>query len=544
MVETRSRLNDELSTHILDLKNNEQQPTFVYSELLRHVLLHLPHNDASKQELFAHIKESVRQSNSYSKTLGEKFEETYTAEQAISWYTEPSFLYWQLNQALREQDINYLYSIRHYLVDLHNQLKNLHLNFDPKAKLYRGIMLQDFQLTKLEQNTGKLIHFSEFLSTSMQQDIAKGFIKPEVGASTKKIDNTMKAVLFHIDISSCDHILASEQHFIGCIKGYSQKPTEDEVLFSPTSVFRLKGIRKGEDAIHNIDLELTNERDESLKQLFQSLKKEIVVVENVPTNLVNLAKLIRRMGKFPIAIDFYRKALEDKTYNQYERYQTTIFTDLSLAYRQIKEYDKAMEALNKASESVKKGPYEWFDRPYRMIANNKAMVLKYKKDFKGAHEWYVKLCTMEQAAKDVDGQEHATTLSNLGCICLELRWYDEALTFFQKALSIQTCNLLKNHPEIGRTYTNMAACWSRKGDHQKAEECAMEALNIKSRSMLNDHQSVAYTMENLAMAQKELGRTDEAYNNLEAAGEILQQQYPANDLHRQALNKAKDSIEF
>ncbi|CAF1940940.1 unnamed protein product [Rotaria magnacalcarata] len=88
----------------------------------------------------------------------------------------------------------------------------------------------------------------------------------------------------------------------------------------------------------------------------------------------------------------------------------------------------------------------------------------------------------------------------------------------------------------------MSTCWFGKGDPQKAEGCAQKALEIKLRSMMDGHQSVAYTKENLAMAQIASGLGEEAYNNLEEADEILQEQYPPNDLHRQTLKAVKDSI--
>ncbi|CAF1228627.1 unnamed protein product [Rotaria magnacalcarata] len=541
MDEISSRFDQKLSAEILDLSNDKQTTAFLYSKLLLHVVLHLPHDNASKQQLFSHVKKAAGQLNNYSTSLCAQFEHEYSAEQVVWWYTQPSFLYWQLNTALRKQEINGLYETRHYIVDLQDQIRALHLNFDAKV-LYRGVTIQNFQLQKLEQSIGKLIHFSEFLSTSVKKEVAMGFMKPEVGNTARKIDNTMKAVLFHIDVSSRDDSLALEENFIGCIKELSQKPAEDEVLFSPNSVFRLERIQKGEDTVHNIYLRLTNERDANLEKLYQYYKEEIGANIKDWMNLVILGKLIRRMGKFQIAIHYYQMALEDETWNRCERYKTTVFTDLCLIYRQIQEYDKALEVLDKATESVKQGEYEWFARPYRMIVSNRAMVFKYKRDFEGACASYEELLKMEERAADVNNQERATTLSNLGCMYTGLGLYDLAMTFFERALSNQKDALPENHIEIGRTYSNMSTCWFGKGDPQKAEGCAQKALEIKLRSMMDGHQSVAYTKENLAMAQIASGLGEEAYNNLEEADEILQEQYPPNDLHRQTLKAVKDSI--
>ena len=151
---------------------------------------------------------------------------------------------------------------------------------------------------------------------------------------------------------------------------------------------------------------------------------------------------------------------------------------------------------------------------------------------------------MERLVKDVSDQERSTTLNNYRGLLLRMMLPDKALDCYTEVLKLQDRACAENHPEIGRTYTNISACYLIKRDHAKAKEYADKADMIKSRSMLNNYHSVALTKENLGMAQKNLGDSDGAYDNLEKAEEILQQNCQPGDEHVKAIGKEKSSIQF
>ena len=56
----------------------------------------------------------------------DEFEAYYDTINAIFWYTRDTFLYRILNKALRQQDIDTIYSIRHFVKDLLVEMKKLH----------------------------------------------------------------------------------------------------------------------------------------------------------------------------------------------------------------------------------------------------------------------------------------------------------------------------------------------------------------------------------------------------------------------------------
>jgi len=58
-----------------------------------------------------------------------ELEKTYTADKAIFWYTRDSFLYRLLNKAFLIDDIDIIFKCRFIIIDLFQQLTNLHREF-------------------------------------------------------------------------------------------------------------------------------------------------------------------------------------------------------------------------------------------------------------------------------------------------------------------------------------------------------------------------------------------------------------------------------
>ncbi|CAF0818575.1 unnamed protein product [Adineta steineri] len=539
-------LNDQLSVNILEWSDNEQRVTYMYNKLLRYILLHMPHTDASKGELFENIKAFTVHGTPNEQHMSDKFVREYTGpEQAVRWYTVESFLFRQLNDSLRDQNIKSLYGMRYFLVDLHQQLQKLHLNFDRKQILYRGVMLRDDIVDKLRAGRGKLLHFSHFVSTSTSEDIAKGFTRAPAGSQ--------KAVLFSINIGSNADTIVVHENPIACIEKLSERPLEKEVLLAPGLIFQLKDVKPLEQSLDakkksfilwKVQLELiSDDVDTNLKKLYQSFKEEIYIDERYPTNLANLSKLLRRLDQFDLAITFYQKALVDPPLNSDAAYRTTIFTDLSLIYRQKKDYANAMKELDKAAESAKNIKNLLpFDRPYRIIMSNRAIIYKYMENFDSACQCLIDTLEMENKAKIGDTQERATTLNNLASLQMSAQRYDDAMQNFHRVLDIQQKVLPSDHPEIGRTYSNMAACCNCMNSSTEAKEYGNKAEFIKSKSLPSNHQSVAVTHIELGMALKNLGQSEQAYGHLEEAAEILTQRYPRTDPVLQSLEEAKDSL--
>ncbi len=106
-----------------------------------------------------------------------EFDQYYQSTNAIFWYTRNYFLFRLLNQAFRTEDIDNIFKFRFFIVDLYQQLLNLHSSqrFPSKLTVYRGQSIGLTELEHLKENIGQLISINTFLSTTTDPQVASIF---------------------------------------------------------------------------------------------------------------------------------------------------------------------------------------------------------------------------------------------------------------------------------------------------------------------------------------------------------------------------------
>ncbi|CAF4655060.1 unnamed protein product, partial [Rotaria sp. Silwood2] len=116
---------------IFNLYNEKQKSTrdlsresaeFLWFQMLKDVLLKLPQTLHAKEEMLSKCRDYYHQNKRQLENI-DKFEQTYAPTKAIEWYTSITFIYKQVNQALRTENIDLLYLFRFYIVDLCNMLR-------------------------------------------------------------------------------------------------------------------------------------------------------------------------------------------------------------------------------------------------------------------------------------------------------------------------------------------------------------------------------------------------------------------------------------
>ncbi|CAF5218952.1 unnamed protein product, partial [Rotaria magnacalcarata] len=168
-----------------------------------------------------------------------QFYKTYKSQKAIYWYTRESFLYRILNKGLREADLDILFGLRFFLVDLHNQLKEEHEKYlrlfvssDPILHVYRGQAIAVEELNMIRENQGQLISFNNFLSISTNHNIAISFAK------SVTLTEGLTRILFKFNI---DTRLQGVKPYADISK-LSAVSTEAEILVMMGSIFRIEDV--------------------------------------------------------------------------------------------------------------------------------------------------------------------------------------------------------------------------------------------------------------------------------------------------------------
>ncbi|CAF4159663.1 unnamed protein product, partial [Adineta steineri] len=130
---------------------NQLEPTFMYTQLFKEILLDIKYDRKAIKELAACCREAFA-GNSVELQIIDKFEHDYDPKNAIWWYTRECFTYKMLNQALRLMDADIIINMGFFLRDVHQQIQQLHeqqvSSYGRKSFIvYRGqgLMKTDFE---------------------------------------------------------------------------------------------------------------------------------------------------------------------------------------------------------------------------------------------------------------------------------------------------------------------------------------------------------------------------------------------------------------
>ena len=351
-----SVFNPERSTKDLSSENGD----FLHLQILLEIFLRMRLDDVrSSLNEFVDLAYKQYQGNSEKLADFDQLKATYTSGQAIRWYTgESPPLYRMLNKALREQNVDVLFTFRFLIRDLSQQLTELNrkqYTTTEQLHLYRGQIMSMNEFNQLHAAVGHIISMNSFLSTSTNREQAYLFVR---NASIQK--ESQIRVLFEIMIDT--HRLDIRP--FANITELSYFPNEEEVLFMAGSTFRLVDIlcqEEDEVRMHVIKLRLCGDDDNQWRDVFTSMKDEI----GEETNLLSLGNILREMGEFSRAADFYRRLLSQLPRESFN-VAVCYYSLGSIAHTQGK-YD---EALNKYQYLLKQLPCS-------------AQLVKYQPEFVG-----------------------------------------------------------------------------------------------------------------------------------------------------------------
>ncbi|CAF3227174.1 unnamed protein product [Rotaria sp. Silwood2] len=295
---------------------NGKDVSFMYSQLVRDLFLNMDLEIPSVRDMIFHF--SIKfEGNKCGLALIDELDrdycsmqsnirsETVSKNRSIWWYTRCDFVYEVINQALRMQDIDMLYKMRYFIVDIHRQLKELYVA-QSKTKIpltvYRGQAMLNEEFEQHKSNINGLLTINNFLSTSTDYLIAKLF------ASTNKNRPGMQAVLFEIELDSNIHC---QDCPYASIEQISYFQTECEVLMSMGSIFRIISMDKDNDDIWKIRLKLINKQeDHELETMADNIWEKI----RSSDDLFSLIKLLRLMGDFENAKVYIDQLLNESSF--------------------------------------------------------------------------------------------------------------------------------------------------------------------------------------------------------------------------------------
>lgn len=550
------------SINCIPTNNDVINQSFMYTQVLKEILLTINFEEKHIEEFISYCRDIFVNNINELKNI-DKFEEDYHQYTPIWWYTYQCFLYSMINRVLRTMEIDLIIRLGFYIQDLHKHIVELHSkqygngqHLDP-FNVYRGQGLSRIDFDQLVKTKGNLLSFNNFMSTSKNRRIALDFAR----RSMQTTDVIGVLFVMNIDPSISSTPFADVSYI-----AYYQ--TEEEILFSMHSIFRIGEIKRieGYDRVFQIELTLTSDNDPQLYNLTECIRQETFPHKKgwhrLAELLIKLARfdkaqqvceVIRaqstddhdkssvyhmlgiikdNQGEYVEAMKFHKKTMEinQKILSSTHADVANSLGSIGLIYEQTGQYSKALSYYDKVLDVFKKilpSGHQYLATTY----NNIALIYDKMGDYSKSLSYYEKVLAIDQITLPSNHPHLATCYNNIGLVYHDMNDYSKALSYYEKALEIRQKSFPSNHPNLTMSFSNIGLIYGRLDDYNKALSYQEKALDIQEKTLPPNHPDLAITYNNIGSVYVEKNQFSEALSFHHKALEIFQKTLPSNHLY-------------
>jgi tetratricopeptide (TPR) repeat protein len=484
-----------VSIHDDTLKENINQldPSFMYTQILKEILLEITYDKHFIQDLASYCRDLYTDNSHELKNIS-KFEREYHNRSPIWWYTYDCCIYSMLNRALRNQEVDTIIKMGFFIQDLHRHIEQLHKkqfsNRHRRLKsftVYRGQSLSKIDFDKLMKTKGGLLSFNNFLSTTKIREVSLDFTRRAIQTNSKSI-----GVLFKMTINpSVRSTPFASIHKISYYKG-----SEQEILFSMHTIFRIGNIEQIHNDFWQVELTLTDDNDKQLSVLTEKIREETEKKIGWP----RLGNLLIRLGSFDAAEEVYRILL-NLTVNDIEK--AYLYHQIGVIKTNQCHYTEAISFYKKSLHIYKENLTSYHPllaKCYKSIA----LVCNNMKEYSDALFLQHEALEIEEYILPPTHHSLAISYSNIGLILFNMKEYSKALLFYEKTLQICKKILPINHPMYATCYNNIGLVYRNMEDYLKALAYHEQALETGQRSLNANHPDLQLYKDNLEFVKKHL----------------------------------------
>jgi tetratricopeptide (TPR) repeat protein len=493
---------------------NRLDLSFMYTKLLKEILLDMTYADKAKKEFieFCRQKYDVNKSDGCQKIIDE-FEQDYDTYTPIWWYTRDCFLYPLVNQAFRLQEINVIIKIGFFIQDVHKRIEQLHIQPTTERTFYRGQGLLYADFSQLYKMQGGLFSFNSFLSTTTDKETGLFY------ADCARENPELMGILFKMIVPPT---AVTSTRFASLDKESCLLEAEKEVLFTMHTIFRIGEIKLIGHRLWQVQLSLTNDNDEDLRNLTDYIRQ---ATEGV-TGWDRLGKLLLKLGDFDKAEEVFQVIIDNRTESDMEKCGHS-YHMMGIVKKYKNDYKEALTYFYKALEIYQNFP-DSNHLDLATIYNDIGLIFKHTGNCSKALEYYRKTLQIQSQLKFVNNSDLAITYSNIAEVHKTMEQYSEALPFYQDVLNIHKKSIPLNFPNLFTTYRNIAEMNYTMQDYPKALELFRKVLRIQRSYLSGNDTDTASIYNNIAQTHEKIGDHSEALKYYENARRILLKSRPIN----------------
>ena len=491
-----------------DCELNDQ---FLRVQLLTDCLLRTEETTDDRTQLIQRCRKEYR-GNRTELALIEEFQENYSSNRSIRWFTRQAFLSRMFNRAVRVHDIDLLFLFRFFIHDIERQLRKN--RYPHPVRLYRAQLIPDDQVKAIKCAIGGFLMVNTFLSTTIDRQASLASFDHLDGSR----ESHLQRVLFEID---ADPRLTVAKPFANII-WLSHCFGREEVLMTMGSIFRLVEIHNDDDQLCIVRMVLCGDHDDELTGAFDQLRKQN------PTKAMDsfsFGHVLYEVPTFDDAKKFYADLLAHLPSDHQD--QASRHHALAYVAADKGDYDLSLEWYEKLLDSVVRS----FDPNDSRLADGHQILGNMfwnKKDSKSALSSYQKALPIYKRAF---GEHHlavADCADKIGTIYENDKKYVQALNHYEKMLAIRERCLPPAHPDLATTHCKLANIRLLLCHYSLALEHYKSSLKIKISYLPCDHVDVASDYRGMGNVYQAKGEVKRALMHYLKAAELYRNHLPSN----------------
>ncbi|CAF0948433.1 unnamed protein product [Adineta steineri] len=451
---------------------SQESASFLLHQMLNYVLRQMSQDKQSKKEMLDMCRDYYKNNKQELKKI-EEFQNIYTRDKAIEWYTDECFLYKLLNKALRTEDIELLFTFRFFIIDLCSVIEkeNQLLKNNGTLTLYRGTQIRKEEFEKIKENIGKIFSINGFLSTSRNINVSLQFIN-----NNKKL-NDFTSVLFEI---KANPLLKAV--IFADVGNKSGKEDEEEVLFNINSLFKIVSVCfDSKLTVWKVELNATDEGAEKVEEYLSLPEQQMEEY----TPLIHLGRLLlNELGQVGRAGKYFNMLL--KSLPQDHPDIAAVYNNIGIVHKRRDELNLALKNLEIAYEIRRKQ----LPSNHPHIAgslNNIGLVYKEKGDFNTALDYFQQALRIFENLYPDNNLQKGKAIEIVGRVYREKEEFDMALTYLSRTLEMYKHVLPDQHSEITRCLGTIGYTHEKKGNLDIALDYYQQQLNMEEQCLPFEH---------------------------------------------------------